>query len=119
MSFLLRHLTTVHSTRPGFFFACGLNRCERTFRNMMTYKHHVYALHTKDHTNLSTSDQHNNFSDQPDSPDEHSNSECEDKDQNDDEEDPVCDAISDGLEGDSYAVGKEGDLLLFGVLCFV
>ena len=92
-------MTTVHSTQPGFFFACGLNLCERTY--------------------LATSDQQNNFSDQPDSPDEHSNSECEDEEQNDDEEDPVCDAISDGLEDDSYAVRKEGNLLLFGVvLCF-
>lgn len=54
MSFLLRHLATVHSNRPGFFFSCGLNGCQRTFRNITTYKHHVYAKHSKDHTNLST-----------------------------------------------------------------
>lgn len=55
MSFLLRHLATVHSTTPGFFFTCGLNGCQRTFRNITTYKHHVYAKHSKEHTNLTLS----------------------------------------------------------------
>ena len=54
MAFLLRHLATVHSSRAGFFFSCGLNGCLRTFRNITTYKHHVYAMHSKNHTNLST-----------------------------------------------------------------
>ena len=53
LSFLLRHLTIVHSTQPGFNFCCGLNHCQRTFKNMTTYKHHVYSLHTKLHTNIS------------------------------------------------------------------
>ena len=52
MSFLLRHLAVVHSTQPGFFFSCGLNGCHRTFRNITTYRHHVYARHPKDHSNL-------------------------------------------------------------------
>lgn len=52
MSFLLRHLTLVHSTKPGFFFSCSLNGCQRTFHNITTYKHHVYASHSKHHTNL-------------------------------------------------------------------
>ena len=51
MSFLLRHLTLVHSTKPGFF-SCSLNGCQRTFHNITTYKHHVYANHSKHHTNL-------------------------------------------------------------------
>ena len=58
------------------------------------YKHHVYAVHKKDHTNLSTSDQHN-CSDQHDSPNQHSNSEYVDEEQDDEEEDQVCDASSD------------------------
>ena len=56
MAFLLKHLTTVHSGRPGFFFSCGLNGCQRTFRNITTYKHHVYAIHSKHHTNLPSAD---------------------------------------------------------------
>lgn len=52
MAFLLKHLATVHSSRPGFFFSCELNGCQRTFRNITTYKHHVYAAHSKHHTNL-------------------------------------------------------------------
>ena len=52
LSFLLRHLTIVHSTQPCFYFRCGLNQCQRTFQNIITYKHHVYSAHTKNHTNL-------------------------------------------------------------------
>lgn len=52
MKFLLRHLATVHSSRPGFLFCCGLNGCQRSFRNITTYKHHVYARHS---TNLDLS----------------------------------------------------------------
>lgn len=52
MKFLLRHLTTIHSNRPDFSFSCELNGCQRTFHNITTYKHHVYARHSKDHTNL-------------------------------------------------------------------
>lgn len=52
MAFLLKHLTTAHSGRPGFNLSCGLNGCLRTFGNITTYKHHVYAAHSKYHTNL-------------------------------------------------------------------
>lgn len=70
MKFLLRHLTTVHSFRP-VFFSCGLNGCSRTFRNIITYKHHVYARHSKHHTNLNSieadlSDQHQGGNDDSD-----------------------------------------------------
>ena len=70
-------------------------------------------MHTKDHTNLSTSDQHN-FSDQHDSPDQHSNSEYVHEKQDDEEENLVCDASSDRLEDDAHGVEKEGNLLHFG-----
>lgn len=56
MAFLLKHLTTVHSSRPSFNFSCGLNGCLRTFGNITTYKHHVYAAHSKYHTNLASED---------------------------------------------------------------
>lgn len=59
MAFLLKHLATVHSNRPGFYFICGLNCCQRTFRNITTYKHHVYAAHSKYHTNLLGTSQRN------------------------------------------------------------
>lgn len=52
MSFLLRHLSDVHSNRPGFNFQCGLNGCQRSYHNITTYKHHVYSSHSSDHTNL-------------------------------------------------------------------
>lgn len=52
MSFLLRHLTEVHSNRPGFHLTCGLNNCQRTYHNITTYKHHVYAMHGPLSTNI-------------------------------------------------------------------
>ena len=52
MSFLLKHLTAVHSSKPGFLLTCSLNGCQKTFQNITTYKHHVYAKHPKNHTNM-------------------------------------------------------------------
>lgn len=55
MSFLLRHLSEVHSDKPGFNFCCGLNGCQRTY-NINTYKHHVYSSHSSAQTNVPGSD---------------------------------------------------------------
>lgn len=52
MTFLLRHLAAVHSNKPGFNFACGLNGCQRTYRNISTYRNHVSSTHASTHTNI-------------------------------------------------------------------
>lgn len=49
MQFYLRHLSLVHSNDSGFCFQCRLNGCKRTFKNMGTYRNHVYSLHTDAH----------------------------------------------------------------------
>ena len=52
MQFYLRHLSLIHSSESGFCFQCKLNGCKRTFKNMGTYRNHVYSLHTKAHSTL-------------------------------------------------------------------
>ena len=64
MSFLMRHLTEVHSNRPGFRFTCWLNNCQRTYCNITTYKHHVYAVHGQASTNLIPEVNNDNSSDE-------------------------------------------------------
>ena len=86
MSFLLRHLTEVHSSKPGFSFVCGLNKCQRRYQNITTYKHHVYSRHTQTHTNLQlgSNDCSNDAEDAID--DVIINADCDDSADNSDEE---------------------------------
>ena len=100
MSFLLRHLTTVHSTRPGFCLSCGLNGCQRTFSNITTYKHHVYAKHSKYHTNLSST------ADSTELQTGHNGSDSE----QDEDDDFGGTNISEGLHDDEYE--QEGNIII-------
>ena len=50
LSFLLKHLTLIHSNDPGFLIQCSLNGCSHTYTNIRTYKNHVYALHSSSHS---------------------------------------------------------------------
>lgn len=42
-------MSLIHSSENGFSFQCRLNGCTRTFKNMGTYRNHVYSLHTDAH----------------------------------------------------------------------
>ena len=34
---------------PGFHLRCGLSGCQKEFRNLLTYRNHIYAFHTDSH----------------------------------------------------------------------
>ncbi len=42
---LIPHIRLVHSNQPGFCVTCGLDGCQRTFRNMKTFTNHMYQFH--------------------------------------------------------------------------
>ena len=41
----LKHLRLFHAHQPNFQICCGLNGCQRTFKNFGTYKNHVSDRH--------------------------------------------------------------------------
>lgn len=45
LSQLLVHMRLVHAGEPGFQVTCGVEGCPRTFRNFLTFRNHVYAIH--------------------------------------------------------------------------
>lgn len=49
LSELVRHLSLVHAHLAGFHLRCGLNGCQKAFRNILTYCNHIYAFHTDSH----------------------------------------------------------------------
>ena len=49
LSELVRHLSLVHAHLPGFHLRCGLSGCQKEFRNLLTYRNHIYAFHTDSH----------------------------------------------------------------------
>lgn len=108
MSFLLRHLAMAHSTRPGFFFTCGLNHCQRTFQNITTYKHHVYSQHAKGHTNLVVVTESDPSSDQTNESDgDQSDGESDDDDFGDARQSD--DNFGDAGQSDDDDFGETGD----------
>lgn len=46
---LVHHLSLVHAHLPGFHLRCGLSGCQKEFRNILTYRNHIYAFHTDSH----------------------------------------------------------------------
>jgi len=51
VSRLLGHIRLMHACDPGFHIQCGLQGCQRTFRNYYTYRNHIYAMHGLDSEN--------------------------------------------------------------------
>ena len=51
VSMLLTHIRLVHACDPCFHMQCGLQGCQRTFRNFYTYRNHVYSMHGLDSDN--------------------------------------------------------------------
>jgi len=56
VSRLLAHIRMMHTCDPGFHIQCGLQGCQRTFRNFYTYRNHVYAMHVLDSENSTSTD---------------------------------------------------------------
>lgn len=49
LSELVQHLSLVYAHLAGFHLRCGLNGCQKAFRNILTYCNHIYAFHTDSH----------------------------------------------------------------------
>ena len=45
LSVFLTHVRLVHASDASFHIPCGLQGCQRTFRNFYTYRNHVYSFH--------------------------------------------------------------------------
>ena len=45
---LLRHIRLFHADSSHFSIQCNQQGCQRTFRNFLTFRNHVYARHGSD-----------------------------------------------------------------------
>jgi len=48
VSVFLTHLRLIHSNEAGFHITCGIQGCSRTYVNFLTYRNHVYSIHSSD-----------------------------------------------------------------------
>ena len=41
----IKHLRLLHVSQPDFKVTCGINGCQRVYKNFGTFKNHLYAMH--------------------------------------------------------------------------
>ena len=41
----IKHLRLLHASQPDFKVTCGINGCQRVYKNLGTFRNHLYAMH--------------------------------------------------------------------------